>query len=181
MKYDSKVHHRRSIRLKGYDYSQNGAYFLTICAYNKRCLFGKIVNTEINLNDAGRMIEDEWHNLAVRFNNIQLDEHIVMPNHFHGIIMVGAPIMGTQDVRPAEKAPTRGAPTISKIIGAFKSITTCKYIDGVKIHEWPSFDKKLWQQNYYEHIIRNETSLEKIRNYVLGNPGNWLIDELWVK
>ena len=181
MKYDPRIHHRRSIRLKGYDYSQNGAYFLTICVHNKKCLFGKIVNNEIKLNDAGRMLEEEWSNLAIRFKNIQLDEHVVMPNHFHGIIMVEAPLVGAQDATQVETPPTKSAPAISNMVGAFKSITTCQYIDGVKIRGWPPFKKKLWQQNYYEHIIRNEASLEKIRNYVLGNPSNWSMDELWVE
>ena len=104
-----------------------------------------------------------------------------MPNHFHGIIIVGAPLVGAQDVAQAERAPTRDAPTIGNIVGAFKSLAACHYINGVKSHGWAPFNKKLWQPNYYEHIIRSEASLEKIRHYIVANPSNWLKDELWVR
>jgi len=102
MAYNPNIHHRRSIRLKGYDYSQAGLYFMTICCQNKACLFGEIINGEMILNDAGKMIDKEWLKLTDRFKNIQLHEHIVMPNHFHGIIQitndnVGAPLVGAQN------------------------------------------------------------------------------------
>jgi len=146
--------HRRSIRLKGYDYSQNGAYFITICNQNRECLFGEIIGQKMILNDVGKMIDYQWNELQNKFNNIQLDEYIVMPNHFHGII-------------------------IGKIIGAFKSITTHEYIKGVKKYNWPSFNNAIWQRNYYEHIIRHEESLNKIREYIINNPMNWINDEMY--
>jgi putative transposase len=88
MKYNPEIHHRRSIRLKGYDYSQQGAYFITICTHNRECLFGKIVNGAMVLNDAGKMVEKWWYELNTKFPNIEPDAHITMPNHFHGIIII---------------------------------------------------------------------------------------------
>jgi len=105
MKFDSKIHHRQSNRLKEYDYSLNGMYFFTICVQNKECLFGEVLDDEMILNEAGRMIECELNNLQGRFNNFELDEFIVMPNHFHGIIsidepeIVGVPLVGTQTMK----------------------------------------------------------------------------------
>lgn len=200
------------MRLEGYDYSQNGAYFITICTQNREYLFGEIINGENKLNDAGKMIGVEWQALLNRFNNIKLDEYVIMPNHFHGIIiinnetvagivktvgagahvveMVGAPLVGAQPhiLGAPNRATTRVAPTgvrnvrtiIGDIVGAFKSTTTHKYIVGVKNNDWQSFDGKLWQRNYYEHIIRNEKSLDKIREYIIDNPQNWNQDELFI-
>ena len=88
MKYDPQKHHRRSIRLKGYDYSQGGAYYVTIVAQNRACLFGEVVDGEMQLNEAGKMLQAEWEALPQRFPNIELDEFIVMPNHFHGVVVV---------------------------------------------------------------------------------------------
>jgi REP-associated tyrosine transposase len=109
MKYNPDIHHRRSIRLKGYDYSQAGLYFITICTQNRLCLFGEIENGGMQINDAGIMIEHQWQELIYRFDNIKLHEFIVMPNHFHGIIkFVGVPLVGTQNV---EQPSTMGQPT----------------------------------------------------------------------
>ena len=149
MKYN-----RRSIRLRGYDYSNNGVYFITICTQNRECLFGKIVDNEIVLNKAGQIINDGWIKLKNEFLNIESNEYIVMPNHFHGIITVGAPLVGAQN-----RAGTRPAPTVGDIVGTFKSLTTNKYIQGVKSGDFPLFNKRIWQRNYHEHIIRNEKDL----------------------
>ena len=201
-RYNPKIHHRRSIRLKGYDYSQAGLYFITICSQNRICRFGEIVvvgvplvGTQTNtatmiLNHAGKMVEDEWLALVDRFPNMVLHEYIIMPNHFHCILeIVGVPLVGTQNVgacsghpnvtgRPQGYAPTDdtqrndtetmlgtqnddGVPknkTIGDMMDAFKSITTVKYIDGVKNRGWDWFDGKIWQRDYYEHIIRDEES-----------------------
>jgi hypothetical protein len=89
MKYDPAIHHRRSIRLQGYDYSQAGVYFVTICAQNRECLFGEIVNGGMRLNEAGRMVTDEWIKTAEIRDEIELDEWVVMPNHFHGVLVIG--------------------------------------------------------------------------------------------
>jgi len=173
------VHH--TIRLKGYDYSQNGLYFVTICTQNRENIFGEIVDGKMKLNSAGNMIAIQWNNLINRFDNIELDEYTVMPNHFHGIIhIVGAPLVGARNNYAGinkTRAGTRPAPTINptvgEIIGAFKSITTHAYIENVMRNNWPPFDKRLWQRNYYEHIIRNEEEYLKIKEYIRSNPSMW--------
>ena len=193
MKYDPQKHHRRSIRLKGYDYSRAGAYFITICTKDRACLFGEVVDGEIQLNDMGHMVYQEWTHLPNRFPNIDLDAFIAMPNHIHGIIVitdvdpVGAGLVPAQPVAQNDHAPTpsgaipsgattRVAPTVGGIVGAFKSITTVRYTHGVIHYGWPPFPGRLWQRNYYEHIIRNEKSLNRIRQYIYKNPARWDMD-----
>jgi len=344
MPYDPNRHHRRSIRLKGYDYSQAGAYFITICTQDRACLFGKVVNGEMRLNDAGRMVLAEWNMLPERFPHVVLDAFVVMPNHVHGIVVItnpatddtattaptivgtglvpvpntgtmgavpnagtmgaapdagtmgaapnagamgaapnagtmgaapddgtmgavpdagtmgaapnagtmgaapdartmgaapnagtmgaapddgamgaapdtgmmgaapndgmmgaapdagattrvaptavtivgtglvpvpddGATIVGTGLVPvPDDGATTRVAPTVGDIVGAFKSRVTVEYIRGVKTSGWPPFRGRLWQRNYYEHIIRNERALNAIRQYIIENPRRWQMD-----
>lgn len=181
-------HHRRSIRLPGTDYSVPGFYFITMCVQNRECLFGEIIDGEMRLNDIGKMIDVEWKKLHNRFHHITLDEYVIMPNHFHAIMNicpnVGAPLVGapstinTQNITNNANvwAGTRPAPTIGAMIGAFKSITTYEHTNGIKNHNWPRFNKKIWQRNYYEHIIRNDESLEKIRLYIKNNPAKWAED-----
>jgi len=178
MKYNPDTQHRRSIRLIDYDYSQAGLYFITICTQDRLCLFGQIKGDKMNFNDAGQMIETQWLNLAQRFPNIKLGEYITMPNHFHGIIkIVGAPLVGAQNnIKPQIGQPQGIAPTVGTMIGAFKSITTNKYVGGVKQNNWQRFNKKLWQRNYYEHIIRNEKSYRQISEYIKTNPAKWQDD-----
>jgi REP element-mobilizing transposase RayT len=277
MPYDPTRHHRRSIRLKGYDYSQAGAYFITICTQDRACLFGKVVNGEMQLNDAGRMVLAEWNMLPERFPHVVLDAFVVMPNHVHGIVVItnpatddtattaptivgtglvpvpnagtmgavpnagamgaapdagtmgtvpdagamgavpdagtmgavpdagamgAAPDAGTMGAVPdagtmgaapndgmmgavpnagatTRVAPTVGdivAPTVGDIVGAFKSRVTVEYIRGVKTSGWPPFRGRLWQRNYYEHIIRNERALNAIRQYIIENPRRWQMD-----
>jgi len=188
MKFDPQKHHRRSIRLKNYDYSQKGAYYVTTNVQNRECLFGVIVNNEMVLSESGQMIDEQWSALPERFPNIELDLYQIMPNHFHGILMiVGAAFMAAPSLVVAHDmemnsiqenaTDTRPAPTLGDIIGAFKSITTNEYVKGVEDKNWPRFDKRLWQRNYYEHIIRDEADLNRIRNYIQSNPANWDKDE----
>lgn len=194
MKYDPEKHHRRSIRLKGADYSQPGAYFITICAQGRKPLFGEIVDGKMCLNDAGKMVDRLWNELKNKFVNIEIDEYAVMPNHFHGIIIVGASLVGAPNgttvsapnyvgapngTRPV-RAGTRPAPTIGDIVGAFKSLTTNEYIRNAKSGKFPPFEKSIWQRNYYEHIIRNEDDLNCVREYILNNPLNWKNDDLFM-
>ena len=201
-KYNPNIHHRRSIRLKGYDYSQAGLYFITICIKNRACLIGNIENGEMILNDAGKMIENEWLKITNRFKNTKLHEYIIMPNHFHAILeIVGATLV----VAPNDKGQPQGiAPTntptntptniptntptnteaekkprLGDIVGAFQSITTVEYIRGVKNNNWKPFDRKLWQRNYWEHIIRSEKSYNTISEYIINNPGKWDEDKFW--
>jgi len=190
MIYDTDIHHRRSIRLKGYNYSEAGAYFVTICTQDKECLFGKIVEGKIIMNSAGEMIQKWWIELTNKFRNIQMDEFIIMPNHMHGIIfIVGAALCGRPDTMDGkyqktgqpcsseEGQPHRVAPTLGGIMDWFKTMTTNDYIACVKQYGWPRFNRKLWQRNYYERIIRNEPELNKIREYIITNPLNWATDE----
>jgi len=167
MRFDSQKHHRQSIRLKDYNYSQAGAYYVTIDVQNRECLFGNIVTKGMILNAAGKMIEEQWNALPERFPNIELDLHQIMPDHLHGIIMIRTSLMVVQERKL----------TLSDIVGAFKSITTNEYIKGVNNHKWPQFYKRLWQRNYYEHIIRNEADLNRIRTYIQSNPAKWDRDE----
>ncbi len=171
MKFDPQKHHRRSIRLREYDYSQAGAYYVTIDVQNRECLFGEIVNYEMVLNEAGKMIVEQWIALLERFPNIELDVYQIMPNHFHGIIVIIEDVDFQIDVAKIKK------PTLGDIIGAFKSITTHEYIKGVDNKNWHQFYKRLWQRNYYEHVIRDEADLNRIRDYIQSNPANWDEDE----
>ncbi|NOY58779.1 MAG: transposase [Calditrichaeota bacterium] len=199
-RYDPRIHHRRSIRLKGYDYSQPGLYFITICTQNLEHFFGEIRNGIMGLNDAGIMVHNEWISIPERFPNVKLHEFVVMPNHFHSImeITVGATLV----VAPRVAAPNdaqinenaRGQPgqpqgvaptgknkpkTVGDIVGAFQSIVTVKYIDGVKNNHWRRFNGKLWQRNYWEHIIRNENEYIRISEYIKNNPLNWKDDKFY--
>ncbi len=160
MKYNPEKHHRRSIRLKDYDYSQAGAYYVTMIVQNREHLFGSIVNGEMVLNDAGKMIDEQSNALTTRFPNVELDVYQIMPNHFHAIVViVGASLVD--------------APILGDIIGAFKSITTHEYILGVEERNWQRFSKRLWQRNYYEHVVRDAEDLNRIRNYIRSNPAKW--------
>ncbi|MDB5275438.1 MAG: hypothetical protein JWR61_393 [Ferruginibacter sp.] len=211
MPYDPNKHHRKSIRLKGYDYSKAGLYFITICVQNRKCLFGEIIEGEMILNDPGKMVYNEWINIAERFTNIHLHEFIVMPNHFHAIMeIVGATLVVAQNTvdqngiddlemgqpqgiaqntvdqngiddletgQPQGIAPTTKPKTVGDIAGGFQSIVTVEYIRGVKQLGWQQFNGKLWQRNYYEHIIRDELSYHRISNYIINNPKNWKDDK----
>jgi putative transposase len=164
MTYDPEKHHRRSIRLKGFDYSRSAIYFVTICVQNRECLLGTILQNQLFLNDAGGMVSAEWLALVSRFPSVILDEFVVMPNHFHGIIYI------------SPDSPDH--PTLGKILGAFKSIVNNNYIIGVKTNDWEPFNKRLWQRNYYEHIVRDDSALQKIREYIQSNPRTWQTDSL---
>jgi len=208
MTYDPKIHHRRSIRLKGYDYSQNGAYFITLCAQDRRPIFGKIVNGEMQLSPFGVIVRDEWLKTSEMRKNIEMDEFVVMPNHFHGIIVIDdgdirrdamhrvqdkEESTGTQDFSTGtlQRAPT-SAPTVERfgkptsntiptIIRGFKAAVT-KQINTIQINSGVyNMPERIWQKNYYEHVIRNEISLNKIREYIMSNPLNWKEDDLFIR
>jgi putative transposase len=173
MAFDAFKHHRRSIRLKGYDYSQAGAYYVTIVARNHVCLFGQVFNAEMRLNDAGQMIQSQWGALPRRFPNVELDEYVVMPNHMHGIILIGDGADG--GVGAIHESPLRiqrRKMLLPKIIGYFK-MNTAKHINGMRDTQ----GAPVWQRNYYEHIVRNEQDLARIREYIVNNPARWEIDQ----
>ena len=188
--FDPKKHHRRSIRLKGYDYSSEGAYYVTIVIQGRDHLFGKAVDEEMILNDAGQMIVKWWNELPNKFPNVLLGEFVVMPNHFHGILFivetVGVDLRvcpDDEENKPTQKGEHTGSPLrkpdapLSQIIQWFKTMTTNEYIRGVKQSNWKPFAGKLWQRNYYEHIIRNEKELQQKTDYILDNPSRWDDDE----
>ncbi|GHT09797.1 hypothetical protein AGMMS4956_00100 [Bacteroidia bacterium] len=275
MAYNPNIHHRRSIRLQGYDYSQAGLYFVTICIQHRECLFGEIMNGVMILNDAGEMIKKWWLELPHKFSDITLGECVVMPNHFHAIIIntgnypnnknnaiivgadlrvcpdnagvcldnagvcldnagvcpdnggdcynnlgtnirgahiqgahiqgahiqgahIGAPLrdterglgehaergLGEHAERGLGEHAERGlgehtGSPLHTVVQWFKTMTTNEYIRGVKTLGWMPFDKKLWQRNYYEHIIRNGNEHKKIMNYIIANPVKWQDDKFF--
>ena len=189
-------HRRRNLRLRGYNYAGEGAYFVTLVTQDRLCLFGDVVADDMQLNDAGFMVLQKWKDMASRFSQIDIDTFVVMPNHIHGIIVinnsmgaalsetnvshVGAPLVGASayvdSLETGNRATTRVAPTLGEIVGAFKSLTTVEYVRRVKTFAWPKFPGRLWQRNFYEHVIRNEESLSQVRQYILDNPAKWAID-----
>jgi len=179
---DPDLHHRRSIRLQGYDYSWPGAYFVTVCLKSPECLLGEVIGEEARLNDVGRMIKSWWVKLPVKYPTVGIDEFVIMPNHFHGIVVAGAtpcgrPVPGQEPGQAHGPAPTHPpVPTLGDIVGWFKTMTTNEYIRGVKERGRPPFAGRFWQRNYYEHIIRNDDELNRIRDYIQMNPARWAWD-----
>ena len=181
-RHDSDKHHRHSLRLQRYDYTQEGAYFVTVCLKDRACLFGDISDGKMIFNDAGRMVQAVWDDIPSHYAGIDTDAFIIMPNHIHAIIViVGATPCGRPN---ADKGQARGpAPTGNKtlsladVVHRLKTITTKRYTDGVKQMGWPPFHGRLWQRNYYEHVIRDEDHLNRIRQYIMENPLRWAEDE----
>lgn len=170
--------HRRSIRLKGYDYSQAGLYFITICTYEKTCLFGNIQKEEIVLNKFGIIARDEWRRTQQIRSNIELGEFIIMPNHIHGIIQINDR-RGTMHRAPTmERFGKPTSNTIPTIIRGYKSTVT-KQINQLRRKGTMHRATTVWQRNYYEHIIRNEQSYWKITEYITNNPLNWNQDRYY--
>jgi len=182
-KFDPERHHRRSINLKGYDYSQNGAYFVTIVAWRRECLFGEIVNKEALLSKFGMVAQQQWEKLPKRFPNIELGTYMIMPNHMHGIIIITdgkgtAETSNNLDGESSRRAPTREQfqkpvkGSVPTIIRSYKSsvsyrINLMRGSDGVPV----------WQRNYYEHIIRNDKDLQNKTDYINANPLLWDEDD----
>lgn len=188
MTSDSDRHFRRSIRLKGYDYSQAGAYFVTICARDRACLFGEAIDGQVFLNLAGRIVEQCWLEIPDHYPHVELDAYIVMPDHVHGIIVVTnlARNVGANKHSPTRSAPSAGANDHSPVSmerAGFRSPskTIGSVVRGFKIGvtKWLRQNTdvvEVWQRGYYEHIIRDEESLDRIRLYIADNPANWETD-----
>lgn len=191
--YNPDKHHRKSIRLKGYDYSQAGLYFITICCQNKLHLFGNVINKQMILNDAGKMIEKWFNELQNKFPDIKCHEMVVMPNHIHFIIENIGSVGADLRVCPNDSNISKTEKRVSEILGEhagsplhrvlqwFKTMSTNEYIRGVKNNNWIPFDGKLWQRNYWEHIIRNDQSYQKISDYIINNPSKWNDDTLFTE
>ena len=156
---------------------------MTICAQERACLFGVVQDGKMRLNDAGRIIGKWWLELNRKFPIVETDEFVIMPNHLHGIVIitdvpVGADLRvgpGPENGNSTPQGAHTGAP-LQTVIQWFKMTTTNEYIRGVKTASWLSFNKRLWQRNYFEHVIRNEQSLARIRQYIVDNPEHWEFD-----
>lgn len=186
MGYDTEKHHRRSIRMKGYDYSLPGAYFVTLLSHGRACLFGEIKEGNMSQSAIGKSIIECWLRIPNNFDNISLDEFSLMPNHMHGIIFIheahgkGEAFADFGSTKPgivsANASPLRPVGTqlgsLSAIIQNFKSVSTRRVN---RLYVEPG--NKIWQRNYHERIIRNERELNTIRGYIRDNPLNWDLDQ----
>jgi putative transposase len=172
-----QTHHRRSIRLQSYDYGQDGAYFVTICTHERACLFGTVADGEMVLNTCGCLVEEDWNNLPVWRENVELDAFVVMPNHLHGIVVIQNDRtngVGTINRAPTGKFGTMAAGSLSSIVAAYKAGVTRRVN---QLRGTPS--APVWQRNYYEHIVRDEADLGRIRSYIEANPSRWREDSLY--
>lgn len=192
VKYDPQKHHRRSIRLKGYDYSVAGAYFVTIVAWQREMLFGEIVNGGMKLNRYGYIVRDVWFDLKNHYRHVELGTFVIMPNHVHGILILvddgrgGSSITGgtnpsddliagaeprpIDQTRPYVKTkPRHGLPEIVRAFKSFSArrINRLRRTNGIPV----------WQRNYYEHIIRNDDDHDRIHRYIESNPSMWTDDD----
>ncbi len=189
--YDPKIHHRCSIRLPGYDYSQSGAYFVTICTHRRVHLFGDIINivgagskpapVEMRLNCYGKIVEDTWFDLPNHISGLKLGEFSILPNHTHGILWIIElnQIEGIgigRDGAGFEPAPsTRKQTSLSEIVRQFKTFSARRINE---IRGTPG--QPVWQRNYYEHIIRDDESYNRIAEYILKNPLKWKGDKMFI-
>ena len=164
------MRNRRSMRLPDYDYSQSGVYFVTICAYRFKSLFGRMVNGNVQLNSLGRLAEEEWKRTALVRPSVDVDLFVVMPNHLHGLLSISK---GKSEQNPVHTATMR-ANSLGSIIAQFKSKVTKRSKSLANPRSLP-----IWKRNYYDHIVRNERSLERIRNYIIENPARWSEDRFY--
>lgn len=193
-KFDPSIHHRKSIRLPGYDYSQVGAYFVTIDTFQQEYLFGEIVIDEMVLNAWGKIVQKWWDDIPNHFPNVETGAFVIMPNHVHGIIVitagrgaVPAPFVSDGENRGGDvlndgiqggETPGRGTlplqkkPTLGQIVAYFKYKST-KEINAL---DSAGVVTKLWQRNYYERIIRNDREMDAVWRYIEANPENWVQD-----
>ena len=164
------------LRLREYDYAERGAYFVTIVTQDRSCLFGEIINDAMQLSGAGVAIQRWWFELKNKFATVETDEFVIMPNHLHGIVVITDAVVGADlRVGPVPEGAHTGAP-LPTVIQWSKTMTTNEYIRSVKTLDWPAFRARLWQRNYYEHVIRNDDSLLRIREYILDNPARRAFD-----
>lgn len=166
------------MRLRGSDYRQSGIYFITVCTYRHISLFGNIIDGDMALNELGKVVNSEWLHVSQARSNVLLDNYVIMPNHQHGIVIIdneNGRVDSTLD--SAENGKCSGTLTsgsLGAIVGHFKAAVS-------RHAKTPRLDcnQRIWQRNYYERIIRNEKSLNEIRQYILENPARWSEDELY--
>ena len=154
---------RKSVRIRDHDYSRTDSYFVTVCVRERCPLFGKVIDGVMHTNIVGKTVEERWRQMPDRYPGVRLDEFVVMPDHFHGIISIRSAYSRT--------------PRLGQVIGTFKSLIAHDYILGVKDGKLPSFGRSFWQRNYHERVIRNDRDLEAYRRYVRDNPKNWHPDD----
>lgn len=177
--FNPEAHHRRSIRLRGYDYSKPGAYFVTICVKNRACILSTIddrigaglVPARLSLTDIGKIVENCWKGISKRFPHVCVDDYIIMPNHVHGIVIITPGL----SKNPNKRAGTSPAPTLGDIVRVFKSTSAIDYLAYIKNRNLNA-TRRLWQRNYYEHIVRNDHDFDNIKKYIRNNPINWAMD-----
>ena len=182
--YNPLIHHRRSIRLKGYDYAQEGLYFITICCFENKHLFGKIVDGVMVLNDAGKIAEKCWLEIPEHFKNVVLHEFVIMPNHVHGILEIVGEGANNENIMKGAKNFSPVQDNIPKNISSrfiSPSRTIGSVVRGFKIGvtKWMRQHTdvvNVWHRNYYDIIIRNEQSYNNISKYIVNNPINWRDD-----
>lgn len=167
---DEKRNRRRSIRLPEFDYARHGPFFVTLCVKNRKCIFGAVADGQMQLNRFGQIIEDEWIHTAELRPETVFDAYVVMPNHFHGIVSVlNAEAERLGRVGAHSRAPLRRqSRSLGSLIAQFKA-TTARLINLLRGTPGAS----IWQRNYYEHIVRDERDLERIRDYIAANPARW--------
>lgn len=164
MKYNPDIHHRKSVRIKGYDYSKEGMYFITICTQNRECILGTIKNEKSILNDYGKIINEEILKTNEIRQNAEINNYIIMPNHVHMIIEINEKL-GFEDKDSNQGVCNTPLQSPSQTIGAI--------VRSIKGKISSKIGYRIWQKNYYEHIIRNEKELYKIQEYIQYNPLNW--------
>ena len=183
MKHQQQRYNRRSTRLRGYDYAKPGAYFVTIVTQDRASLFGTIEDGQMQLNDAGKMVLKWYFELEQKFPCVKCDVIVCMPDHIHFLIFIAEDRLGSHhdmhggDHHDMHGGDHTGSPLLGDIVGWFKTMTTNEYIRGVRQSGWPAFNRRLWQRNYYDHIVRTAESLNNIRLYIIDNPRRG--DPMW--
>ncbi len=181
--FNPDLHHRKSHRLEGFNYKISGTYFITICTQHREQLFGKITDGKMNLNSAGQIIQRVWDELPIFYPNIDTDEFVVMPDHIHGIIIVGAAPCGRPNVKnltnlqegPQGAASTTISLSLPEVVHRFKSLSTKRFSDEAKREQATGFTGRLWQRNYWERIVRDDTEWQALRKYIRENPSKAII------
>lgn len=158
---------RKELRLPTYDYRTPGPYFITICTHLRNPYLGCVRDAAVVASEVGAMVQGAWTDIPVTFPEVHLDAFVLMPNHVHGVLFLDS------------KAVERNAP-VGDVVGWFKTVTTNRSIHGVRGLGWPPFDGHVWQRNFYEHIVRNDADLDRIRAYIENNPATWMGDSLHV-
>ncbi len=165
---------RRPMRLRHFDYASPAAYFVTICTRDRLCILGEVVNGIVSLNENGRLVQRAWKNLPNHYPHVEIDCWVIMPNHIHGILVLtgkGGNRVGTKGRAGLKPAPTEGraAPHgLPEVVRAFKTFSARR----INLHRGTS-GSSLWQRGYFEHVIRSESSLNRIRRYIVENPLRW--------